>query len=75
MTAQNTAYQVAAARATRRSITFVPTSQFTYFYGNSGVTTTTGAAAVNGAAITLETTAAIFVVSGSTGTMTYVEHF
>lgn len=75
MSAGNTAYQVAAARANRRSITFVPTSQFTYFYGNSGVTTTTGAAAVNGAAITLETTAAVFVVSGSTGTMTFVEHF
>lgn len=75
MTAQNTAYQVAPARATRRSITFVPTSQFTYFYGNSGVTLTTGAAAVNGAAITLETTAAVFVISNSTGTMTFVEHF
>lgn len=75
MSAQNTAYQVAPARATRRSITFVPTSQFTYFYGNSGVTLTTGAAAVNGAAITLETTAAIFVISSSTGTMTFVEHF
>lgn len=75
MSAGNTAYQVAPARATRRSITFVPTSQFTYFYGNSGVTTTTGAAAPNGAAITLETTAAVFVVSGSTGTMTFVEHF
>lgn len=75
MAAQNTAYLVAAARATRRSITFVPTSQFTYFYGNSGVTTTTGAAAVNGSAITLETTAAVYVVSSSTGTMTFVEHF
>lgn len=75
MSAQNTTYQVAPARATRRSITFVPTSQFTYFYGNSGVTTATGAAAINGAAITLETTAAVFVVSSSTGTMTFVEHF
>jgi hypothetical protein len=69
------AVQVVAARATRRSVTIVPTSQFTYFYGNAGVTQTTGAAAPNGAAITLETTAAVFVVSGSGGTMTFVEHF
>jgi hypothetical protein len=75
MSAGNTAYRVAAARTNRRSITFVPTSQFTYFYGNSGVTTTTGAAAPNGVAITLETTAEVWVVSGSTGTMTFVEHF
>jgi hypothetical protein len=69
------AVQVVAARSTRRSVTIVPTSQFTYFYGNAGVTQTTGAAAPNGAAITLETTAAVFVVSGSGGTMTFVEHF
>lgn len=75
MSAGNTAYLVAAARANRRSITLVPTSQFTYYYGNAGVTQTTGAAAPNGAAITLETTAAVYVVSGSTGTMTFVEHF
>lgn len=72
---QNAAVLVAAARATRRSITIVPTSQFTYFYGNAGVTISNGAAAPNGAAITLETTAAIYVVSNSSGTMTFVEHF
>lgn len=75
MSASNTAYQVVPARATRRSVTFVPTSQFTFFYGNAGVSTTTGACAPNGAAVTLETTAAVFAVSGSTGTMTFVEHF
>lgn len=75
MTAQNTLYLVAAARANRRSITFVPTSQFTYFYGNADLTLTNGAAAVNGAAITLETTAAVYVRSSSAGTMTFVEHF
>lgn len=75
MAAGNTPYLVAAARSTRRSITFVPTSQFTYFYGNAAVSTTSGACAPNGAAITLETTAAVYVVSGSTGTMTFVEHY
>jgi hypothetical protein len=70
-----TAVQIVPVRTARRSVTIVPTSQFTYFYGNAGVTQTTGAAAPNGAAITLETTAAVFVVSGSGGTMTFVEHF
>lgn len=75
MTTGNTAYQIVPARSTRRSVTLVPTSQFTYFYGNSGVTVANGAAAPNGAVVTLETTAAIFAVSGSAGVMTFVEHF
>lgn len=70
-----TAVQVVAARANRRSVTLAPSSQFTYFVGNSGVTASTGLAVLNGGAVTLPTTSAVFVVAQSTGPMTFVEHY
>lgn len=70
-----TAVQIVAARATRRKVTLAPTSQFTYFVGNTGVTATTGFAVLNGGAFTLDTTAAVFVVGQSNGTMTFMETF
>lgn len=73
--AANTAVQAVAARPARRSVTLVPTNQNTFFYGNAGVTLTTGAVAPNGVAITLETTAAVFVIADKVNTMTFVENF
>jgi hypothetical protein len=70
-----TAVQVVAARPNRRSVTLAPSSQFTYFVGNSGVTATTGLAVLSGGSVTLLTTAAVFVIAQSTGPMTFMEVF
>lgn len=70
-----TAVQVVPARATRRRVTLAPSTQFTYFVGNAGVTATTGFAVLNGGAVTLDTTAAVFVIANATGPMTFVETF
>lgn len=70
-----TAVQVVAARTTRRKVTLAPSSQFTYFVGNSGVTAATGLAVLNGGSVTLDTTAAVFVIAQSTGPMTFMEIF
>jgi hypothetical protein len=70
-----TAVQVVAARAGRRSVTLAPSTQFTYFVGASGITAATGFAVLNGGAITLHTTSAVFVIAQSTGPMTFVETY
>jgi hypothetical protein len=69
------AVQVVSARSGRRSVTLAPSSQFTYFVGPSGVTAMTGFAVLNGGAITLHTTSAVFVIAQSTGPMTFVETY
>lgn len=72
---QGTAVQVVPARAGRRKVTLSPTSNIPYLIGNTGVTTTTGFAVLSGGAVTLDTTAAIFVIASNNGTMTFVETF
>lgn len=69
------AVQVVPARAGRRSVTLAPSTQFTYFVGNAGVTITTGFAVLNGGAVTLHTAGAVFVIANASGPMTFLETF
>lgn len=67
--------QIVPARAGRRKATLSPTSNIAYFVGNTGVSISNGFSVLSGGAVTLDTTAAIFVISGSSGIMTFVETF
>jgi hypothetical protein len=66
-----TATLVVAARPTRRKVTITATSAVTFYVGNSGVTTTTGALA--GTSVTLEYTGAIYAVGASALTVTFTD--
>lgn len=72
---QGTAIQVVAARAGRRKVTLSPTTNIPYIVGTTGVTATTGFAVLSGGAITMDTTAAVVVIAGNNGTMTFMETF
>lgn len=72
---QGTAIQVVAARAGRRKVTLSPATNIPYIVGTTGVTATTGFAVLSGGAITMDTAAAIFVIAGNNGTMTFMETF
>jgi hypothetical protein len=69
------AVQVVAARPGRRSVTLAPSTQFTYFVGNAGVTTANGFPVLNGGAVTVHSTGAVFVIANSTGPMGFMETF
>lgn len=72
---QGTAIQVVAARAGRRKVTLSPSTNIGYLVGTTGLTSTNGFAVLSGGAITMDTTAAIFVIAGNNGTMTFMETF
>lgn len=73
--AKDVSVQIVPARAGRRKVTLSPTSNIAYFVGNTGVSISNGFSVLSGGAVTLDTTAAIFVISGSSGIMTFVETF
>lgn len=66
---------VVAARTARQKVTITPTSSTVFYVGNAGVTTTTGLYVAAGAAITLDTSAAIYAVGASALTVSFVEYF
>lgn len=73
-----TAVQIVPARAGRRKVTIAPVGTYNYFIGASGVTAATGFSVLGGGAVTLDTTAAVFAITGSAaanGAMTFVETF
>ena len=68
-----TAAQVVAARAGRKNVTLTSTSAF--WVGPTGVTSTTGFPVAAGAAITLNTAAAVFAVAAAAGTVAVIEDY
>jgi hypothetical protein len=70
-----TATLIAPARAGRRVIVLIPTSNTTYYVGNAGVTTTTGVVLGAGAVVTMPTSAAIYAVATGSMTISYMEFF
>ncbi len=71
-----TATSIISARATRRSVLIVNHSSVNIYIGKSGVATTTGLLlkGTAGAALTIETAAAVFGISESgTNTVSYLE--
>lgn len=72
---QGTAVQIVPARAGRRKVTLSPATNIPYLVGTTGITSANGFAVLSGGAITMDTTAAIVVIAGNNGTMTFMETF
>lgn len=70
-----TAVEVVPARAGRRKVTISSAAGDSYFFGNSGVTATTGFLMANGGAHTLDTAAAVFAGGQAGKILSVVEHF
>jgi len=75
VTAGTAAVRVVAARTNRQDVVIAPTSRVAYYVGPAGVTATTGIPVLDGGAITLETTAEVWVVAASSVQMGFVETF
>ena len=69
---------ICAARSTRRRISIINLGTTDIYIGNTGLTTSTGVLllGVKGAAVTLETTAAIYGITGSgSQSVAYIEEY
>lgn len=66
---------VVPARAGRRVVVLIPTSNTIYYVGNAGVTSSTGAILGAGAVVTMPTTSAIYAVAAGNMTISYMEFF
>jgi len=66
---------VVAARAGRVKVTITPTSATVFYVGNAGVTATNGLYVPAGAAVTMDTQAAIYAVGAAALTVSYVEYY
>lgn len=72
-----TATLVCAARSGRVKVTISSTSAVVFYVGPSGVTAANGfyVAAAAGAAVTIDTAAAVYAVGAAAVTLTYVETY
>lgn len=69
------ATQIAPARANRRKIIISSTAAVVFYVGGQGVTTANGlyVAGTAGAAVTIDTAAAVYAVGAGNVTLTYIE--
>jgi len=66
---------VVAARSGRQKVTLTPTTSTVYYIGATGVTASTGLYVAAGAAITLDTAAAVYAVGSAALTVSYIEYY